>query len=68
MDLVSADGTTTIDGLGLPAAFGLRYYDPEVIAASGTRSGEVYSHIFSLTLRGGPYNLSTNGPYRRDCN
>ena len=37
VNLVSADRTTTIDGLGLLTAFGLRYYDTEVVAApSGT--------------------------------
>ena len=56
VNLVSADRTTTIDGLGLLTAFGLRYYDTEVVAAPGTRSGEVYSHAFRLTLQFGPYN------------
>ncbi len=42
MDLVSASATMAIDWLGLPAAFGLHYYDTEVIAALRTRSGKVY--------------------------
>ena len=33
MDLVSAYGTTTVNGLGLLTAFGFRDYDAEVIAA-----------------------------------
>jgi hypothetical protein len=33
VDLVSADSTTTIDGLGFPMAVGLRYYYAEIVAA-----------------------------------
>ena len=51
VDLVSACSTTTIDGLGFPTAFGLRYYGAELVAAHRTGSGKVYSHPSSLTLQ-----------------
>ena len=50
MDLVSACGTTTVDGLGFPTNFGLGYDHAEVIAAHRTGSGEVYSHLINLAL------------------
>ena len=58
MDLVSACGTTTIDGLGLPVALGLRDDHTGVIAASRTETGKVYSHRFNLTLPARPLNVT----------
>jgi hypothetical protein len=50
VNFVSAFCITTIDELGFLTAFGLRYYDAEVIAAPRTRSGKVDSHLINLAL------------------
>jgi hypothetical protein len=60
VDLVSACGTTTIDGLGFPTTFGLGDNDAKAITAPRTGSGEVYSHAFNLTLPVGALNTGAS--------
>jgi hypothetical protein len=59
-DFVSACGATTVYGLGLPTAFGLRDDDTEVIAALGTGTGKVYGHPINLTLPVGALNTGAS--------
>src|SRR4029453_17253333 len=56
VDFVSTFGATIVNGLGISTAFGFCDYDTEVISGHWTGSGEVHSHISSVTYRISPYN------------